>query len=153
MDKHKYLQKKYDVAIGTFTRNIVGEALMNADSFLFHETEGYQVGLLGHHKPLSQAIFGDYAMLAGIGTVMGAIALVGFSRFPYDEGSLTVHVNYWTDLFPWMVLMPMGCGGVQRLAWMPTRLCTARRQSVGPPRPICKGRGNSSVSSLKLKAT
>jgi hypothetical protein len=66
------LQKKYDVAIGTFTRNIVGEALGNTDSFLFHETEGYQVGLLGHHKPLSQAIFGDYAMLAGIGTAFDA---------------------------------------------------------------------------------
>lgn len=66
------LQKKYDVAIGIFTRNIVGEALVNTDSFLFHETEGYQVGLLGHHKPLSQAIFGDYAMLAGIGTALDA---------------------------------------------------------------------------------
>lgn len=66
------LQKKNDVAIGTFTRNIVAEALLNTDSFLFHETEGYQVGLLGHHKPLSQAIFGDYAMLAGIGTALDA---------------------------------------------------------------------------------
>lgn len=66
------LQKKHDVAIGTFTRNVVSEALLNTDSFLFHETEGYQVGLLGHHKPLSQAIFGDYAMLAGIGTALDA---------------------------------------------------------------------------------
>lgn len=66
------LLKKYDVAIGTFTRNIVGEALANTDSFLFHEKEGYQVGLVGHHKPLIQAIFGDYAMLAGIGTALDA---------------------------------------------------------------------------------
>ena len=73
------LQKKYDVAIGTFTRNIVGEALVNPDSFLFHETEGYQAGLLGHHKPLSQAIFGDYAMLAGIGTALDADAGESFN--------------------------------------------------------------------------
>lgn len=66
------LQKKYDVAIDAFTRNIVGEALVNTDSFLYHETEGYQVGLLGHHKPLSQAIFGDYAVLSGIGTALDA---------------------------------------------------------------------------------
>jgi hypothetical protein len=66
------LQKKYDLAIGTFTRNIVGEALAQTDSFLYHETDGYQVGLLGHEKPLSQAIFGDYAMLAGIGTAFDA---------------------------------------------------------------------------------
>ena len=73
------LQKKYDVAIGTFTRNIVGEALVHTDSFLYHETEGYQVGLLGHHKPLSQAIFGDYAMLAGIGTALDADVGESFS--------------------------------------------------------------------------
>lgn len=73
------LQKKHDVAIGTFTRNIVGEALVNTDSFLFHETEGYQVGLLGHHKPLSQAIFGDFAMLAGIGTALDADVSESFS--------------------------------------------------------------------------
>jgi hypothetical protein len=66
------LQKKYDVAIVAFTRNIVGEALANTDSFLYHETEGYEVGLLGHHKPLSQAIFGDYAVLSGIGTALDA---------------------------------------------------------------------------------
>ncbi len=73
------LQKKYDVAIGTFTRNIVGEALLHTDSFLFHETEGYQVGLLGHYKPLSQAIFGDYAMLTGIGTALDADVGESFS--------------------------------------------------------------------------
>lgn len=73
------LQEKHDVAIGIFTRNIVGEALVNTDSFLFHETEGYQVGLLGHHKPLSQAIFGDYAMLAGIGTALDADGGENFS--------------------------------------------------------------------------
>lgn len=73
------LQKKYDVAIGTFTRNIVGEALIYTDSFLYHETEGYQVGLMGHHKPLSQAIFGDYAMLSGIGTALDADVGESFS--------------------------------------------------------------------------
>lgn len=73
------LQKKYDVAIGTFTRNIVGEALMHTESFLYHETEGYQVGLMGHHKPLSQAIFGDYAMLSGIGTALDADVGESFS--------------------------------------------------------------------------
>lgn len=73
------LQEKHNVAIGTFTRNLVGEALMNTDSFLFHETEGYQVGLLGHHKPLSQAIFGDYAVLTGIGTALDAQVSDSFS--------------------------------------------------------------------------
>jgi hypothetical protein len=65
-------KKKYTVAIGTFTRNIVREALANKDSFLFHETEGYETGLLGHHRPLSQAIFGDYNLLVGVNTALDA---------------------------------------------------------------------------------
>jgi hypothetical protein len=60
------------VAIGTFTRNIVSEALANKDSFLFHETEGYETGLLGHHRPLSHAIFGDYNLLVGVNTALDA---------------------------------------------------------------------------------
>ena len=65
-------KRKYTVAIDTFTRNIVREALANKDSFLFHETEGYETGLLGHHRPLSQAIFGDYNLLVGVNTALDA---------------------------------------------------------------------------------
>ena len=65
-------KKKYTVAIGTFTRNIVSEALANKDSFLFHETEGYETGLLGHHRPLSHAIFGDYNLLVGVNAALDA---------------------------------------------------------------------------------
>lgn len=59
-------RRKYSIAISAFTRNIVSEALLNKDSFLYHETEGYETGLVGQVRPLSQAIFGDYGMLAGV---------------------------------------------------------------------------------------
>ena len=53
-----------------FAKNIVNEALANKDSFLFHEAEGYESGLLGYHKPLSQAMFSNYKMVEVIGTLL-----------------------------------------------------------------------------------
>lgn len=58
--------KKYGVQIGVFARNILNEALANKNSFLFHETDGYQSGLIGIHQPLSQAMFGNHEMVAAI---------------------------------------------------------------------------------------
>lgn len=62
--------KKYGVQVETFAKNIVNEALLNRDSFLFHEAEGYESGLIGFHKPLSQAMFSNYRMVETIGTLL-----------------------------------------------------------------------------------
>ena len=62
--------RKYGVPIGTFAKNIVNEALLNKNSFLFHEAEGYESGLLGYQKPLSQAMFSNYRMVEDVGTLL-----------------------------------------------------------------------------------
>lgn len=62
--------KKYGVQVETFAKNILNEALANKDSFLFHEAEGYESGLLGYHKPLSQAMFANHKMAEAIGTIL-----------------------------------------------------------------------------------
>ncbi|HKQ57348.1 MAG TPA: hypothetical protein VJY35_05735 [Candidatus Eisenbacteria bacterium] len=62
--------RKYGVDVATFARNIVAEALANKNSFLFHEAEGYESGLIGYHKPLSQAMFSNHAMVETIGTLL-----------------------------------------------------------------------------------
>ncbi len=62
--------KKYGIQVETFAKNIVNEAIANKDSFLFHEAEGYQSGLIGYHKPLSQAMFSRYEMVETIGTLL-----------------------------------------------------------------------------------
>ena len=62
--------KKYGVQVQTFSKNIVNEALLNKNSFLFHEAEGYESGLIGYHKPLSQAMFSNYRMVETIGTLL-----------------------------------------------------------------------------------
>lgn len=62
--------KKYGIQVETFAKNIVNEALANKDSFLYHEAEGYESGLIGYHKPLSQAMFANYEMVEAIGTLL-----------------------------------------------------------------------------------
>ena len=54
--------EKYGVSVSQFARNIVTAAIENPNSFMYHETEGYNSGLLGFLKPISQAIFGNYRM-------------------------------------------------------------------------------------------
>jgi len=61
-------QKKYGIQIQTFARNIVSEALENKGSFLYHETAGYESGLIGNYKPICQSIFSNYEMVETIGT-------------------------------------------------------------------------------------
>ncbi|WP_399697546.1 hypothetical protein [Xenophilus sp.] len=62
--------KKHGIQVETFAKNIVNEALANKDSFLYHEAEGYESGLIGYHKPLSQAMFANYDMVETIGTML-----------------------------------------------------------------------------------
>ena len=62
--------KKYGVPVEIFAKNIVNEALNNKDSFLYHETNSYQSGLIGHYKPLSQAMFANFRMVEVIGTML-----------------------------------------------------------------------------------
>jgi EmrB/QacA subfamily drug resistance transporter len=51
----------------------------------------------------------DPRYLAGIGTLMAAVALYGFSRLPYDV-TAPVAGHYWSDLFPFIVIMAFGMG-------------------------------------------
>jgi EmrB/QacA subfamily drug resistance transporter len=65
----------------------------------------------------------DARFIAGIGTLMAAAALVGFSRLSVpgspdavlaaiQGGSLGDNVNYWSSIFPFIVLMSIGMGAV-----------------------------------------
>ena len=62
--------KKYGIQIDTFAKNLVNEALANKDSFLYHEADGYQSGLIGYHKPLSQVMFANYQLVKTVGSML-----------------------------------------------------------------------------------
>ena len=56
-------QKKYRLRIQSFCQNFSSEAINYRDSFIYHETTGYESGLIGHIKPLSSAIYSNYALV------------------------------------------------------------------------------------------
>jgi hypothetical protein len=58
--------RRYSPALGTFARNFVAESIRNKDSFLYHEVEGYDTGLMGYEKPLTRAMFGSYETLEAL---------------------------------------------------------------------------------------
>lgn len=60
--------KKYGIQVETFSKNLVNEALSYEDSFLYHEIDGYESGLMGYIKPLSNAMFSNHKMVEEIGT-------------------------------------------------------------------------------------
>lgn len=62
--------KKYEIPIESFSRNVVRQAIANRDSFLYHESSGYESGLLGYEKPLTSLMFSDFSVVEGIGTLL-----------------------------------------------------------------------------------
>jgi hypothetical protein len=56
-------QKKYRLRIHSFAQNFSSEAVSYRDSFLYHETSGYESGLIGYIKPLTSAIYSNYALV------------------------------------------------------------------------------------------
>lgn len=60
--------QKYAIPIGTFAVNISTEAILNKDSILFHEGEGYISGLMGYRKDFSQAIYGNFRLVEALAT-------------------------------------------------------------------------------------
>ena len=66
------VQNKYKVNIQIFSRNIVNAAISNKDSFIYHEAEWYDSGLIGETKPISQAVFANFDMVQSIGTIFDA---------------------------------------------------------------------------------
>ncbi|AZN68688.1 hypothetical protein DX910_11010 [Acinetobacter haemolyticus] len=63
------IQNKYKVNIQIFSRNIVNEAITNKESFIYHEAEWHDSGLIGETKPITQAVFSNFDMVESIGTM------------------------------------------------------------------------------------
>ncbi len=57
---------KYDLPVGQFSRNILIEGLINKDSILYHEDNAYYSGIIGHQKPFSRAIYGEYEIIEAL---------------------------------------------------------------------------------------
>lgn len=69
------VKQKYAIPIGAFASNVSTEAILNKDSILYHEGDGYTSGLMGYRKDFSQAVYGNYGLVEG---------LAGDGRSPLD---------------------------------------------------------------------
>lgn len=73
--------RKFHLPLGTFAKNISAEAIANHDSILYHEADEFSSGLLGHLKPFSQTIFGNYALLEGLSERFGSPLDVNYEDY------------------------------------------------------------------------
>lgn len=62
--------EKYQIPVSIFSKNITEAALLNRDSFIYHETEGYHTGALGYEKPITQTLYGEFKRLEAIGSLL-----------------------------------------------------------------------------------
>ena len=64
-------------------------------------------------------------LLSGVGACFAGLALLGLSQMPYDDKTLVVDVSYWTHVFPYLVMLPMGMG----LVFIPLTMSVVHRIS------------------------
>ncbi len=62
------INRKFDIPIGAFAVNISAEAVLNKDSILYHEGEGYVSGLMGYRKDFSHAVYGNFRLVEALAT-------------------------------------------------------------------------------------
>lgn len=58
--------EKYRLPIGQFASNISSEALLNKDSIIYHEDEGFYSGYFGYTRPFTNAVYGDYILVEAL---------------------------------------------------------------------------------------
>jgi hypothetical protein len=58
--------RKYRIPIGQFASNLSSEALLNRDSILYHEDEGYYSGFFGYVRPFTNAVYGDFLLVEAL---------------------------------------------------------------------------------------
>jgi len=63
-------QKRFDLPIYQFGRNVVEAAIENRGSFLYHEGDGFYTGLLGYIRPVSQAVFGCHELVHAVDALL-----------------------------------------------------------------------------------
>ncbi|WP_373092784.1 hypothetical protein [Zhongshania sp.] len=55
--------KKYNIQIKVFGKNILNAALADTDSFIYHEENEYDSGYIGHLRPISRVIYGNFQLV------------------------------------------------------------------------------------------
>jgi hypothetical protein len=83
--------QKYRLPIGSFAANISSEALLNKDSILYHEDEGYYSGYLGYTRPFTNAVYGDFRLVEALSEGSSPLDIDLDVRFEIDSKQLEAY--------------------------------------------------------------
>ena len=118
--------------LGLYIQQVLGYSAVKAGFSFLPFSVGIVVGAAVASNLSSKV---NPRWVAGIGTAIAGVALLMFSRLDITDspsailqaaangGHLGSSVNYWTDLFPWIVLMATGMG----LTFVPMTLAAVHR--------------------------
>ena len=85
-------QKRAGMPLGQFATNISSEAILNKDSILYHEDEGFSAGLTGYLKTFSRAIYGNYELVSELGSRFGSPLDIRLElRFKWDADQVEAY--------------------------------------------------------------
>ncbi len=102
--------------LSLFIQQIMGFSSLEAGFAFLPFSFGIVIGAALSSNLISRV---DARFLAGTGTLLAAVALFMFSRIPIDESPKAVlaaladggaDVNYWTHIFPYIIMMAVGMG-------------------------------------------
>jgi hypothetical protein len=75
-----------------FAVNISTEAILNKDSILYHEDEGFYSGYFGYVRPFTNAVYGDFRLMEALGN--STPLDVNFDlRVKFDADHLTAYTR------------------------------------------------------------
>lgn len=83
-------QRKFYVPIGQFASNITTEALLNKDSILYHEDEGFSSGYFGYVRPFTNAMYGDFSLIEAQGN-HSALDIAFDARWKLDSAQVEAY--------------------------------------------------------------
>ena len=90
-------QKKWQLTLSQFAKNLTVEALTDTDSVIYHEDSGFEAGLLGHIKPFTRALYGNYRLVEGLSKVGLSpldISLFSFNPKNFKAYCRLVHMTF-----------------------------------------------------------
>ncbi|MEI2809368.1 MAG: MFS transporter [Nocardioides sp.] len=95
--------------LSLYVQNVMGYSPLKTGFSFLPFSVGIVIAAMFASKMVSKV---DPRFLAGTGTLMASLALVGFSRIPYDTSfpASDVTASYATDILPFIVLMSLGMG-------------------------------------------
>jgi len=86
-------QEKYRLPIGQFATNISTEALLNKDSLIYHETEGYYSGFFGYVRPFTHAVYGDFRLVEALSQGNSPLDVDLDVRWHFDSDQLKAYTR------------------------------------------------------------